>query len=223
MLVCVLITLIGGRITPAFTRNWLQRQRPQEKGLPPPFNRWDQAAAAATLLLAVAWIIAPTQLPTALLALLAGTLQLIRVARWCGLKVVAEPLLLALHLGYAWLGVGFLLLGLSILTPAIPTSAGVHALALGAMAGLILAVAARAALGHTNRPLQSGRLMNTVFVLIHLAALLRVLAALSDHWLRLLLDGAAAAWLVAFILFCVRYVPILLLPAARPQPLNPAA
>jgi uncharacterized protein involved in response to NO len=216
MLICLMITLIGGRITPAFTRNWLKLNSPQEQCLPPAFNRWDGAAAAATLLLALGWIFAPEHPLTALLALVAGTLQLIRLSRWCGLRVVTEPLLFALHLGYGWLGLGFILLGLSSLVPAIPASAGIHGLALGAMAGLILAVAARAALGHTNRALKAGALMSGVFVLIHLAALLRVLATLPNDWQGELLSGAAACWLTAFALFCVRYVPILLLPALLP-------
>tara|TARA_R110002095_G_scaffold57395_3_gene49294 strand:- start:1738 stop:2988 length:1251 start_codon:yes stop_codon:yes gene_type:complete len=214
MLICLMITLIGGRIIPAFTRNWLKLNRPQVVQLPPEFNRWDAAAAGATLIMALSWILAPAAAMTAVLAILAGTLQLIRLARWCGLKVVTEPLLFALHLGYGWLGLGFILLGLSTLVTAITPSAGVHALALGAMAGLILPVAARAALGHTNRVVSAGPLMSCVFVLIHLAALLRVLATLPSLWSGELLSAAALCWLAAFGLFCVRYVPVLLLPAA---------
>lgn len=217
MQICLMITLIGGRITPAFTRNWLKLNDPDITRLPPAFNRWDAAAGLSTLLLALAWTFSPEHLLTALLALLAGTLQLIRLSRWCGLKVSSEPLLFALHLGYGWLGLGFILLGLGALMPVMTNSAGIHALALGAMAGLILAVAARAALGHTNRALKAGTLMNLVFVLIHLAALLRVLAALIGSWHSELLEGAAIAWFAAFMLFCLRYVPILLLPAPRSQ------
>lgn len=212
LLLALLISLIGGRITPAFTRNWLLRRQQPVTRLPASFGWPDRIAVGLSIGATLAWIL---QLPAPLvggLLVLAGVAQIIRLLRWRGLASVAEPLLFALHMGYGWVGLGFILLGLNAGWQQVPVTAGVHALGVGAMGGMILAVAARAALGHTNRELKAGRLMSLSFAVIQLAALVRIAAALLPALSLMLLMLSGTLWLLAFALFALRYLPILLGP-----------
>lgn len=213
MQICIMIALIGGRITPAFTRNYLVQRDGAERPLPVLFNTLDTFISVLLGLAAIAWIAMPDTLLTGCLLIAAGLGQWVRVSRWQGLSILEEPLLWILHLGFVWLGAGLILLGAASIGW-VALSAGQHALAMGAMAGMILGVASRAALGHTQRALKAGRLMQLAFVLISLAALCRVVASLlmGTAYLHLIYT-AAGLWLLAFVLFCIRYVPILLLPA----------
>ncbi|MBV1790094.1 NnrS family protein [Marinobacterium sp. D7] len=211
LLIALMISLIGGRITPAFTRNWLIRRQTSPEQMPAPFGWVDKLAIGSSILATLAWVSQLSSVVSGVLLLLAGCAQILRLLRWRGLASLAEPLLFALHLGYLWVGIGFLLLGLSQFT-AIPVTAGIHALGVGAMAGMILAVASRAALGHTNRELRAGTLVSLAFLAIHLAALVRVLAALLPQLSLMLMMLAGTIWLLAFGLFAVRYVPILIGP-----------
>ena len=149
---------------------------------------------------------------TGCIAVATGMLQLSRQLRWQPARTWKDPLVIVLHVGYAWIGVGFLLLGISILTSVMPTSAGIHSIGIGAIAGLILAVSSRAALGHTNRPLRAGALASAAFLLINFAALVRVIT--SALGLDLIVP-AASLWLLAFTLFSIRFAPILIGPSAR--------
>jgi len=212
LMIALLISLIGGRITPAFTRNWLMRRQAAPERMPAGFGAVDKAAVVSSVLATLTWIVQIPALLSGSLLLLAGVAQLVRLARWRGFGSFGEPLLFSLHLGYSWVGLGFILLGLSQFTSGVPVSAGIHALGVGAMAGMILAVAARAALGHTNRELKAGRLMSFAFLTIHLAALVRVLAALLPSLSMMLIMLAGTLWLIAFALFALRYVPILIGP-----------
>lgn len=209
LLIALLISLIGGRITPAFTRNWLLRRQPPAAQMPAPFGLVDRVAVALSILAALGWMLPLPALFAGGLLVLAGLAQLVRLLRWRGLASLDEPLLFALHLGYLWVGIGFVLLGLSACGPMIPVTAGVHALGVGAMGGMILAVAARAALGHTNRELKAGRLISLSFLVLHLAAMVRVAAALLPTLSLPLLMLSGSFWLLAFALFAVRYLPIL--------------
>lgn len=214
MQVSLMIALIGGRITPSFTRNYLVQQKPDsDKPLPTLFNRFDMFVSVLLVFAAVSWVVVPVNMLTGGLLCLAGIAQWARISRWQGIQILGEPLLWVLHLGFVWLGTGLILLGLSALG-LINVSAGLHAIGIGAMAGMILGVASRAALGHTQRALVAGKMMTAVFVLISITALLRAAAALVggvayNHFIL----SAGVIWMIAFILFCIRYVPILISPA----------
>lgn len=212
VLVLMLLTLIGGRIIPAFTRNWLNREMAEGARMPAAFGPVDVVSAVLTPLAGVVWVFWPQNSVTVTLLLLAGAVQLFRLTRWYGWQVRAEPLLLVLHVGYAWLGGGLLLLA-GASAGAWASSAGLHALTVGGMGGMIMAVASRAALGHTGRPLVAGPVLVLAFVLLHLAALVRVLAALWPSAMMMLILASALLWLLAFGLFAWRYLPILLGPS----------
>ena len=212
-LVVVMISLIGGRIIPSFTRNWLAK-RGVTKGLPGQPDRFDLATIALTALALLAWV-AREEWPVAgLLLVTAGLLQALRLARWSGLRAVADPLVLILHVGYFWVPAGLLLLGASILGAAVPRSAAIHALTAGAMATMILAVMTRATLGHSGRDLRAGPATTILYILVTLGAVLRVTAPLGVIDYTLGMEVSAVAWGGAFLVFLLAYGPILFAPRA---------
>lgn len=210
-LVVVMISLIGGRIIPSFTRNWLTKQGVRE-GLPDQPGRFDFVTIGVTAAAMVAWIVAPDSAEAGVALGFAGVLQALRLARWKGLRTVRDPLVIILHIGYAWIPVGLLLLAGSILNPAIPRSAAIHALTAGAMATMILAVMTRATLGHTGRELRAGPATVTLYALVCLGAVLRVAAPLGLLDYTLGMEVSALAWGGAFLLFLAVFGPILLAP-----------
>ncbi len=203
--VILLLSLIGGRIVPSFTNNWLARNNPGR--LPVPFSRFDVATIAASACALLGWIAAPTNTVAGVLLLVAGILQSVRFARWAGDRTVADRLVLVLHVGYAFVPLGFLLLGLSTMTFAVPASAGVHAWTAGAIGVMTLAVMTRASLGHTGQPLRAGPATQVVYAAVVVAALARIIAAFNGSFE--LLELAGIAWIAGFTLFLLVYGPLL--------------
>ena len=196
-----LIMLIGGRIVPSFTNNWLARNNPGRK--PVPFSRFDMAAIAGSVAALVAWIAAPFSAVRGVLLLVAGALQVVRLARWAGDRTVRDRLVLILHVAYAFIPLGFLLSGAAILWPQVPASAGIHAWTAGAVGLMTLAVMTRATLGHTGNALHAGPVTQTIYALVFLAAVLRIVAAFTGS--LALLDYAGGAWIIGFATFAVVY------------------
>jgi len=121
-----LIMLVGGRIVPSFTRNWLARQA--QGRLPAPFARFDGLCIVVGALALLGWIIAPDHPAVGALLLIAGLMHVVRLARWAGERTFADRLVLVLHVGYAFVPLGFLLTAAALLWPAtFPVSAGIHA------------------------------------------------------------------------------------------------
>ena len=207
----MLITFVGGRIVPSFTRNWLVREQPGSAA-PAPFDHVDRAVLALTALALALWVAVPETRAAAVGELVAGAALALRLLRWRGHEAWREPLVWSLHLGYAWLVVGFLLLGADGLGLFLPSSTALHALTVGAIGTMTLAVMTRASLGHTGRPLTAGTGTTTIYLLVTLAAILRLTAPLADAAQLLLLDLAGAAWSGAFGLFVVLYAGPLALP-----------
>jgi uncharacterized protein involved in response to NO len=206
----LLITLIGGRIVPSFTRNWLARQRPGR--LPTPFDRFDALAIAAGVAAIACWIALPQAGPTAALAGLAALLHAARLARWAGYRTTAEPLVLVLHVAYAFVPIGFALLTLAIAAPGLVVASGaLHGWTVGAIGTMTLAVMTRASLGHTGQPLSASPATQLIYAAITVAAVARVLTAF-DVWREALLTLSAAGWVVAFGGFVVSFGPLLLKP-----------
>ena len=207
-LVMVMISLIGGRIVPSFTRNWLAKQG-VTKGLPVQPTRFDLAVVALTALAFVAWLAAPATRLSGVLLAMAAIGQAIRLGRWKGWRAVRDPLVLILHVGYAWLPIGMGLLAAAQLRTDVPQSAAVHALTAGAMATMILAVMTRASLGHTGRELRASAATTICYALVTIGALLRVISALGWVDYRIGMFVAGAAWAGAFLVFLAAYAPVL--------------
>jgi uncharacterized protein involved in response to NO len=215
-LVLILVTLIGGRIIPSFTANWLIRQG--QARLPGQATTFDHIAIGTTALALGCWASRIEPSLTAALLFAAGLLQLARLARWGGLRTAAEPLVFILHVSYAWLPIGLLLLGLSIIDIDVPGSAGLHALGAGAMASMVISVMTRATLGHTGRELQADRGTVLIYVLITTGAALRVAAPWLPMDYLLLIKVAGIIWGGAFLLFLALYGPKLLGPRPDGRP-----
>ena len=203
-----LIMLVGGRIIPSFTHNWLVRAKATR--LPTSFDRFDMFSIILAVAALVAWIVLPISASTGGLLFLAGLVQFARLLRWAGLGAGREPLVLVLHVGYAFLPLGFLLIGASVLWPVLmlPTEA-LHAWTAGAMTLMTLAVMTRATLGHSGRELTAGAATQFIYAAAFVAAVSRVLPlvpALSST--RLLVS--AIAWMAAFGGFVLFYGPMLL-------------
>ena len=207
-LIVLLISLIGGRITPSFTRNWMVKQG-IKRGLPTQPSRFDLFAIGATAVAMLFWILGPAGLVTGGILVAAALIQAARLARWGGIRTTSDPLVLILHVGYAWIPIGLLLLGLSTAGMAIPRSAAIHALTAGAMATMILAVMTRATLGHTGRELRANRPTVAIYALITSGAVVRVAASLGMGSYRMGLDLAGTLWAAAIIVFLISYGPIL--------------
>ena len=208
----MLVGLIGGRIVPSFTLN---RLRPRGGRLPVPFDRLDSAAMIAGAAALVAWTLRPDATAAALLAMVAGILHLVRLARWAGDRTVREPILLVLHLAYAFIPLGFLLVAAEALTAAVGPAAAVHAWGVGAFGLMPLAVMTRASLGHTGRALSADVVTVTGYAAMFAAGLLRIGAATAMPWAEPLLLSSAAAWCAAFAAFLIGFGPILTQPAFR--------
>ena len=209
--VILLISIVGGRVVPSFTRNWLARQ---ETGrLPAPFSRFDVATIAVTAASLAAWIALPNYVVTGLALIAAATMQSVRLARWAGDRTTSDRLVLVLHVGYAFVPIGFALLGLSHLNPSlVPASAGIHAWTAGAFGMMTLAVMTRASLGHTGQPLAAGPGTQAIYLFAFCAAMLRIIAAFNGS--TMLIELASAAWVAAFGGFALLYGPLL----ARKKP-----
>jgi uncharacterized protein involved in response to NO len=204
----MLISFVGGRIIPSFTRNWLAKFQPGTAD-PASFDTLDRVVLAITAIALAAWVIVPDGPVTAWAELAAGIALAVRLARWQGGRTWQEPLVWVLHLGYAWLALGLLLLALNGLMPLLPPTTALHALTAGAIGTMTLAVMTRASLGHTGRPLTAGRGTMAIYVLVTFAALFRLLAPLAETHYLFALVIAGAAWSGAFGLFALLYaVPL---------------
>ena len=206
-LVVILISLIGGRIIPSFTRNWMAKQK-LAGGHPTQPGRFDLLVIGTTAFALLAWITGPDGWVIGAVLLLAAALQAIRVARWRGWKTWRDPIVLILHVGYAWIPIGLALLGLAV-GGAIARSAAVHAITAGAMATMILAVMSRASLGHTARELKASPATVAAYALVTAGAALRVAASLALIDYDFGLEIAGLAWGGALVLFLAVYAPIL--------------
>jgi uncharacterized protein involved in response to NO len=208
---CVLISLIGGRLVPSFTRNWMKAR--SLKPEPALFGHVDRLALGLTAIGASLWVVAPQAQATGLALALAGLAQLVRLARWQGWRTAREPLVWILHLGYGWLAVALLLLGATVLDPGrVPRTAGIHALTAGAVGVMTLAVMTRATRGHTGRPLVAGASTTAIYLLINVAALMRMTAPFAGASQPGLLIASGLVWSLAFGGFAVVYGRMLAMP-----------
>lgn len=209
-----LIMLIGGRIVPAFSRNWLVKQG--AKRLPVGFARLDGVILLGSVVALMLWVLVPVGLITALLLCVIALLHGVRMARWAGWATRGNPLLFVLHAAYAMIPAGLALLALGAGTDDVGVQiAALHLLGIGAIGTMTLAVMIRASLGHTGRALRADRWLMSGLALIFAAAIMRVLAEIAvgpPIWT----DLSAVLWMAGFALFILRIGPSLLTP--RPGP-----
>jgi uncharacterized protein involved in response to NO len=216
-LMLVVLTMIGGRIVPSFTANALRRrgEAPEIRSYP-----WLERSVMA-LMIAVVLIDLwrPDGVLAGWLAGLVAIAQGARLAGWRSLRTRGEAILWVLHVGYAWLPVGFGLKALWLLAGVGWASHWLHALTMGAFGTMIMAVMTRAALGHTGRELKIGRGIAAAYLLLTLAVVARVFASglWPSQYLGILV-AAGALWTAAFAIYLVVYAPILMLARADGKP-----
>ncbi len=198
-----LISLIGGRVIPSFTRNWLAKRG--EGRLPVPFNRYDKVTLLVSGVFIISWIAAPEFWLLRGLAIVVGVLHLVRLSRWAGDRTFAEPLLTILHVGYLFIPVGYLMIGFGAGVP--------HAWTAGAGGVMTLAIMTRASLGHSGRALTASRGISAIYVMVVLAVVTRILAEFFPGSIGLL-HLSATTWILGFAGFVAVYFPLL----TRPKP-----
>lgn len=231
-LITLMMIVIGGRIIPLFTANWLRSHGGSAEAVRTS-NTFDRATIIVTALVIPVDLFATGTFATGtfstdqvgiywpalsgIVALAAAGLNAARLIGWSGWQARREPLLWILHIAYAWIAVALLLKGLAAFA-LIPASVWQHAWGIGGMATLVLAVMTRVALGHSGRPMTLPKFGIIIYLAISLAAVSRVLAALQWLDYRTGLFLAAAGWLVAFAAFTLIYWPILSRPRADGRP-----
>lgn len=215
----LLIALVGGRVVPSFTRNWLAQRRAAR--LPVPFGWADVMVLALTLVALTGWVFWPDQSVTAIVCGMAGLAHLWRLARWQGVQTGAEALVWVLHAGYAFVPVGFLAVAASAVLPGLAPAAQ-HLWMAGAVGLMTLAIMTRASLGHAGRPLRASRPVAALYLILILSIGARFAAGVlvGQDWLLYL---AAGAWTLAFGGFAAIYWPILTQPKSAPRRATRAA
>jgi uncharacterized protein involved in response to NO len=207
--VLMLIMVIGGRIIPSFTRNWLMRRPPGR--LPAPFSRFDESCLFISAISLALWVAEPGEPPAGAMMLAAAVFNFARLFRWAGDRTISDRLVFVLHVGYFFVPIGFLLNGLAAMGSISP-SAGIHAWTVGTIGIMTLAVMSRAILGHTGHELIASPALQAAYAAAVIAALARICAALEPQSSNALLSVAALAWAGTFLGFAALYAPLLLLP-----------
>lgn len=206
-----LIALVGGRIVPSFTRNWLAKNRPKIE-MAAPAGKLDIVALAVTVLALAMWVAVPDAGLTHWAELAGGAAACLRLSRWRGVWTLKEPLVAILHAGYGWLAIGLLLLGVNGFFAIVPATTALHALTVGAVGTMTLAVMTRATLGHTGQPLTAGNGTKAIYLLVTAATVLRLAAPFAGAEIVPILNLAGAAWCAAFALFALLYGGALIRP-----------
>ncbi len=205
-LVILLITIIGGRVVPSFTRNWLAKHN--KNTLPLPRNMLDNAVETLTAIALLVWTFVPDAAGLWGGYLLIGALHLFRLWRWVGWHALAEPMVSVLHAGYLFVGVGFFMLAYANLSAgAFQSNQIPHAWMAGAIGIMTMAMMTRASLGHSGRPIKASAAITLVYIFIISTTLFRMVAEFypSDIlWLHL----SATTWIAGFALYLVVYFPI---------------
>jgi uncharacterized protein involved in response to NO len=209
-LILLMITVIAGRIIPNFTANWLRAKG--DERLPENRPLTDGITVVATLATGVSVSLTPFGPVTGILALVAALSHAVRLARWRGLATTSEPLLFVLHVAYLWLPVGYALMALAAFGLVFPATAALHALTMGAIGNMILAVTSRVALAHTGRSLHAPRLIMISYAILNTAVVARVLGPLKPGLYVAMIDLSALGWILTFAIFTGVFWPVLTRP-----------
>jgi len=203
-LVVIVVAIMSGRVIPAFTRNAIPTARVRQiKGLDP--------VAIGTLLAALlSWLAAMPEWVVVPLAAAAAVVNAARLWSWDPWCTRAQPILWILHLSYAWIPVGMLLLALAVAGIAGSVALALHAFSVGAIGGMIIGMITRTARGHTGRPLKASKTEVLAYALVPLAAAFRVFLPLVwPPYYAAAVAISAVFWSGAFALYTIQYWPIL--------------
>ena len=202
----MLIMIIGGRILPSFTTNWLKKQGATR--LPASYARLDTASLLVAVGALSLWAIRPYDQIAGLACLAATALQGVRLFRWRGWATSAEPLVLILHVAYAFVVLSFASFAATAYGLLEPTAA-LHVATAGSIGSMTLAVMTRASRGHTGLELRASPMTMAAYVAVVLAGVLRPLTAVFPDLHFEIVGLSGALWIAAFLLFALEYGPVL--------------
>jgi uncharacterized protein involved in response to NO len=210
--VLFIMVVMGGRVIPMFTNNGVLGTNARRHALV------EKLALGTVILLFAADLLQLPQIGIAAIALIGALSHGVRLYLWKPWRTLATPLVWILHAAYAWIVVHLALRGLSALE-LLAASYATHALTVGAIGGLTLGMMTRTAKGHTGRPLVADRYELTVFLLIQVAAVVRVFGGIASPGLYIAsVQLSALLWAAAFGLYAVRYWPVLTRPRLDGKP-----
>ncbi len=208
--VLLMISVIGGRIIPSFTRNWMVKKKLTDLPIPP-MQRFDKITLALTVVALALWVCLPVATQSGIALILIAVLHVVRLLRWKGFRTVSNPLLWVLHLAYFLIPLGALIEGIAIAWPEfLPPASAQHLWMAGCFPLMTLAVMVRATLGHTRQNLQADPASIAIFLCIIGAVLTRIAAGIWADIAMPLYSLSAAFWIGAFLGFALRYGPYLL-------------
>ena len=208
----MMIVVVGGRMLPSFTRNWLNKAGRTD--FPTPYGKFDLVAIVLTIPAFASWVLSPQSFVTAVAAAVAAALHATRLWRWRGWTTSGEPLVLVLHLAYALVPIGLAAISASA-TGMLDKTATIHVLTVGTVASMMLAVMTRATRGHTGRELSASGTTCASYAAIFLCALIRPMAAVAPDYATTIYALAAVLWMAAFGFYLFEYGPMLV---ARRKP-----
>lgn len=201
----MMIAVIGGRIIPSFTRNWLARTNNPARPKPP-MQRYDKLVLLFSLAILAIWVADPFAHRTGIALIVLGLLHTARLIRWQGHHTTSEPLVWVLHVSYAFIPLGAFALGLDQLLGNFSAAGAQHLWMAGAIGSMTLAVMSRATLGHTGHALSANRKTLAIYLSLFGAVLARVLTSIWSDMSYV----SGILWLLAFIGFAWTYGPMLL-------------
>lgn len=205
-MIIAIASLISARVIPAFTQNALRMKLQTNITCTTP--QWTHLATVVlVLLLAIATLLDAPDLVKGVIASATAIVLIYRMARWHSFKTLDNPIVWVLHAAYVWLPIGFALTGVAHLTDFLNPNQALHALTTGGIGMLILAVASRAALGHSGRPLKASGLTVAAYLIVTAATFVRVIE-LNSNWVI----ASGVLWVIGYGLFAAVYAPILICP-----------
>ncbi|MCF6344651.1 MAG: NnrS family protein [Devosiaceae bacterium] len=206
-IIIILIMLIGGRIIPSFTRNWLVKSK--QTNLPTPFNQFDIITMIVSIIALLAFMFLSNQMLVAVFMLFAGLLNLIRLSRWSGIYCIKQPMIFILHIAYLFIPLGFFALAISKIAPSLINEAGaLHLFSAGAIGIMTIAMMCRVSLAHGGQKPEADKIISLIFIAIITSVILRFAADFFPS-ISFIIHISASLWIVAFALFIIRYWRIL--------------
>jgi uncharacterized protein involved in response to NO len=171
--VLILIAIIGGRVIPAFTTNALRRLGEEE--LPQPYALFDVLSVVSIILIAIGDLLGLDDTLRGSLAVFAVVVNTLRMTKWQTAKTFNQPIVWIIHLGYAWLIIGMALKATALFGASLSEITAMHALTVGTVGSMTVGIMTRAALGHTGRLIHASPMIVAAYVMISLAALVRII------------------------------------------------
>lgn len=207
--IMVKFTLVSGYLTPIFTNNILQERGIEEITFHPLI---ETLAVVSIVAFVVTGLLGQNATWSGTAALLAAVVHSMRLYRWKSREIKKAPVVLVMHLAYAWMILCFALRAIADFSGSIPINTWLHAFTVGAMGLMMLGLMTRVVLRHTGRPLKPANILVAAYGLMLLAGIARVALCLFGFipWLQLL---SALLWVAPFVVYLKLHGAMLLQPS----------